>query len=106
MEYRWAVGRARLPSITDSGQGVDPTLEERVRGLHVDDLGRARPSEGAGAPNHQDGILVDAQVGIVYAVVVVLGAVEDYRPAFEHALVAGFAEVALAELLGDNARLD
>src|SRR3712207_4001390 len=38
--------------------------------------------------------------------VVVVGAIEDYSTALEDALVARFSQVALAELLGDHARLD
>src|SRR5215218_1124574 len=102
VEDRRAVGGAGLPAVADGGQGVYPAFQERVRRLHVDDLGRARPTDRAGAPDHQDGALVDAQVRIVDALVVVVGAVEDDRAAFEH---AGVAEVARAEVLGDHARL-
>src|SRR5215211_3159650 len=88
VEDRRAVGGAGLPAVADGGEGVYPALQERVRWLHVDDLGRARPPDRAGAPDHQDGALVDAQIRIVDALVVVVGAVEDDRAAFEDALVA------------------
>src|SRR4028118_1549101 len=51
-------------------------------------------------------MLVDVQVGIVDALVVVVRALEDDRAALEDPLVPRLAQVALAELLGDHAHLD
>src|SRR5215212_2005790 len=102
VEDRGAVRCSGLPAVADGWQRVDAALDERVGGLHVDHFGGAGPPDGPSPPDHQDRVLVDAQLGIVDAVVVVVGAVEDDRAALEDAIVA---QVALAELLGDHARL-
>src|SRR5215218_3920128 len=106
VEDRGAVRGARLPAVADGWQGVYPALDELVGGLHVDDLGRAGPAEGTGAPDHQYGVLVDAEVGVVDALVVVVRAVEHDGATLEDALVILGAEVAGAELLGDHTRFD
>src|SRR5215218_2703038 len=103
-----AVRGARLPAVADGWQGVDPTLEERVRGLHVDYLGRARPPDGSCAPDHQNRVLVDVdvEVGVVDALVVVIRAVEDDRASLAHVLIGRISQVALAELVRDHSGLD
>ncbi len=102
VEDRGAVGGAGLPAVAQRGQGPDAALDQRIRRLHVDHLGRAGPAQRAGAAHDQDAVLVDGERGIVDARVVVLGAVEDDGPGREHVFVAGLAEVARAEGLGDH----
>src|SRR5215204_4184055 len=99
VQDRRAVRGARLPAVAYGGQGVDPTLEERVGGLHVDDLGRARPPDGSCAPDHQNRGLVDVEVGVVDALVVVVRAVEDDRASLKHVLVGRIAQVTFVELV-------
>src|SRR5215208_5279975 len=104
VQDRGAVRGARLPAVADGRQSVDTTLEERVGGLHVDDLGRARPPYGSRAPDHQNGGFVALEV--VDALVVVVRAVEDDRATLEHVLFGRISQVALAELVRDHTGLD
>src|SRR5919107_1645974 len=106
VQDRRAVRGARLPAVAYGWQGVDPTLEERVWGLHVDDLGRARPPEGSGAPDHQNRGFVDVEVRVVDTLVVVVRAVEDDRASLEHVFVGRISQVALAKLVRDHTGLD
>src|SRR5829696_609092 len=106
VQDRGAVRGARLPAVADGRQSVDTTLEERVGRLHVDDLGRARPPYGSCAPDHQNRGLVDVEVGVVDALVVVVRAVEDDRAPLEHVLFGRISQVALAELVRDHAGFD
>ena len=82
-----------------------PCLQQVVGGAHVHHLGRAGIADRAGAAHEQDGVLVDAERGVVDAAVVVLRAVEDDGAALEALRVVGVGQVAVAELLGDHARL-
>src|SRR5215204_5112003 len=106
VQDRRAVRGARLPAVAYGWQGVDPTLEERVWGLHVDDLGRARPPDWSCAPDHQNRGLVDVEVRVVDTLVVVVRAVEDDRASLEHVFVGRISQVALAELVRDHTGLD
>ena len=63
--------------------------DQRGRRLHVHDFGRARIADRAGAAHEQDGVLVDAERGIVDARVIVLGSVEHDGPAFEGIGIVG-----------------
>src|SRR5215217_1842522 len=99
VQDRGAVRGARLPAVADGWQGVDPSLQERVGGLHVDDLGRAGPPDRSCAPDHQNRAFVDVEVRVVDPRVVGIRAVEDDRASLEHVLVAGIVQVALAELV-------
>src|SRR5215211_2118853 len=106
VQDRRAVRGARLPAVAYGWQGVDPTLEERVWGLHVDDLGRARPPDGSGAPDHQNRALVDVEVRVVDTLVVIVRAVEDDRASLEYVFVGRISQVALAKLLRDHTGFD
>src|ERR671913_472000 len=99
VQDRRAVRGARLPAVANGGQGVDPTFEERVGGLHVDDLGRARPSDWSSPTDHQNRALVDVEVRVVDTLVVVIRAVEDDGASLEHVLVGWITQVTFAELV-------
>ena len=101
-------GRARgagLAAVADAGERDDALLDEVVGGPHVHDLGAARIADRPGAAHEQQAGLVDLERGIVDALVVVLRPVEDDGAALEGVGVLRVRQVALAELLGDDAGL-
>ena len=69
-----------MPEVPDwrpspmQGSDVMPLFDQRGRGLHVHDLGRAGIADRAGAADEQHRVLVDLQRRIVDAVVIVLRA--------------------------------
>ena len=94
-----------LPAVADAGQRRDAAFDQRRRGLHVHHLGRAGIADRSDAADHQDGALVDAERGVVDAVVVILGALEHHGTAFEGFGIGGVGEIAAAEFFRDHARL-
>src|SRR5262245_15894735 len=74
------IRRAALPAIPEGRDGVDASHDQRGWWLHVDDLRRSGVRDVAGVADHEHAVLVDVQVGVVDAMVVVLGAVEDHGP--------------------------
>src|SRR5690606_15735266 len=100
-----AVCRSRLPAVADRRQTGDALLEKMIRRLHVDDFGRARPAQRSRATDDEYGILVDAECGVVDAMMIIFRAIEDHRLAFEDAFTARFLEVALPEAVGDAVSL-
>src|SRR5271154_5331889 len=72
VEDRGRAGGAGLPSVADAGKRVDALLDERGRRLHVDDFGSARIADRAGPADEQDAVLVDLELRVVDAVVIIL----------------------------------
>lgn len=87
------------------GRLLMPRLKQAIRRLHVDDLGRTRPTLGAGAADDQDRILVDTECRIVDPFVVILGTVEDHALALEHPFPTRLLEIAGAKILRHHAHL-
>ena len=52
---------AGLPPVAEAGQGGDAAADQRRGRLHVHDLGAARVTDRAGAADHEDCGLVDAE---------------------------------------------
>ena len=65
----------------------------------------ARIADRPRAPNEQNAVLVDLELRVVDAVVIVLGPLEYDRPTLERVRVLRVGEEAGAELLIDHARL-
>ena len=101
-------GLAEVPDWRPSpmqGRPWMPRLDELGGRPHVHHLGGAGIADRAGAAHDQQGAVVDAERGIVDPGVIILGAVEHDRRAFEGLGVVGIGEIALAELVRDHAEV-
>ena len=87
------------------GSVVDAALQQRRRRLHVHHLGAARIADRAAVADDQHRLLLDAEIGILDAVVVVLRPFEHDRLALEHVRALGIRQEAPAEFLIDDADL-
>src|SRR5580700_2502885 len=76
VEDRGRAGGAGLPAIANARQRMHAFLEKRRRRLHVDHFGATRIADRPRAANEQNAVLVDLELRIVDAVVVVLGSLE------------------------------
>src|ERR1700674_508477 len=73
--------RARLPSVADAWQFGHTVLDQLCGRLHIHYFGGAGIAHGASAAHEQHARVVDLELRIVNAVVVVLRAIEHDRPA-------------------------
>ena len=83
VEDRGRAGGAGLPAVADARQRVHAFLDERGRRLHVDHFRPARIADRPRAANEQNAVLVDLELRVVDAVVIVLRPVEHDRPSLE-----------------------
>ena len=87
-----------MPAVADAGQRQDAAFDQGRRRLHVHDFGAAGIADRSGAANEQHAVLVDAERGIVDAVVIILRPLEHDGAAFEGVEILWIAQIAVAEL--------
>lgn len=84
VQDRRAGGGTALTAVAQRWQDINAALDEVIGREHVDDFGGARVADGTDAADDEDAVFIDAEGGIVDALVVVFGAFEDDGPAGEN----------------------
>ena len=91
-----------MTTIADAGQRRHALLQQIIRRTHVDDFGGTGIADRANATHEQQAMLIDLELRIVDALVIILRPVEDDGTAFERHRVLRVRQVAAAEFVGDD----
>ena len=77
IENGWRARSAGLPAIPHARERAHPFLQKRGGSAHIDDFGSPRIAQRARAPHEENGVLINAQLGIIDCRVVVFRSVEN-----------------------------